>query len=699
MFNSEATKKFFSSMAKTDGISVEYDERTMEPRSYKGNKVILPTPNELTSEVWEGMAHKEVSFLYKENQWLLESPATDKDQQDPVYNTAKRIIGDHIAERNRYGEYEGRDQALSRNRGRITKELQESQPQLTDSGVKLDEKGEVIKSLLEWDLRTRKEFMEYDVKIQPDYAEGSLTCPGFDSMMEDIMKLENQEDMDQLLQDLLQFEPPPEEPDGGEGDDSDESGDEPGEDDNGDGNEGQGEENQEEQEEESEGEDEQEGDDGDGDGDPDDSSGDSSPDSDGDGVDDERDSEDSEPGDEDEQDGEDGEGSNGEGNTEPGDAEGQAGGSPDGEDQDGDGEERPGDTGGPGQGNDGSPHDSTIVDDHHGTGSGTTADSGVIKELPEVPLDLSEVATQFKDTEVKRNSHEMLEAEREFERKHQIDRATEYIPLAQSNLITGKELDDHPYYHGTYFCSKVAVSEYHQSSTISRQIKRYLQAISQESWLYGQRRGKLSNRSISRIYGGQRQPRIYKKRQSTMLNNDTAISLLMDCSGSMMNTKYNIAAACCLCLSETLSAVGIVHEILGFTEDNYTEHYEFKNFGENIASTKLLNRLTSNAVDPGCNADGESLAFAAERLLRRPEKSKVMIVFSDGQPAGSYSGDGSAYLMKICKKIEEETPVKLHGIGICSGAVRKYYKSCEVINDPQQLDRALMTLLKSQVLK
>lgn len=91
--------------------------------------------------------------------------------------------------------------------------------------------------------------------------------------------------------------------------------------------------------------------------------------------------------------------------------------------------------------------------------------------------------------------------------------------------------------------------------------------------------------------------------------------------------------------------------------------------------------------------------LAAERLLSRKEKNKVMIVLSDGQPAGNYGGSGSDYLRYICDKIETETPIQLHGIGIQSDAVGKFYKSNETIYNLSQLEPALLNVLKRNILR
>jgi len=655
MFNSEATRKFFSTLTESEGIKVQYERHTAEPRSYQGGKVVLPYPDEMTIDQWEGMAHKEVSYLYGENQWLLDpwkSKESSPQGQDELRETTKRILSDHIAERNRYGDYDGRDNALTRNRGRITKDLQTSQPQLTDSGVKLDEQGEIVKSVLDWDLRSRKEFMGLDIQLQGDYSKGSLSCKAFDSLIEEsLMDCSSQEELDDLLTKILQFEPPEEQEDNSQGDDEDDT---------------------------------------DGDSSDDNNSGSNGdPDASDDGAEQSEES-DEESGEADEAPGEKHndtgeepqEGTSEPSDGEQGDSEGQSS------------QEEPSDSESQARGRigDGTAEGSQINDDHLGTGEATTGEG----EIPEVPLDISSVAKEFKDTSVEEGTQELLDAEKNYKRKYKSNRET-YVPLGKQKIVTAKMFDDNKGNLDDYPGNKYDIDEYYAKSLVSRQIKKYLQALSQDSYLYGQKKGRLSNRSISRCYSGVREPRIFKQRKSTRLNNDTAVQLMMDCSGSMGGLKYGVAAASCLCLSNTLTAIGIAHEILGFAENYRLDTYEFKKFNEVMTVPKLTDRFCNSLVDTGCNADGESLTLGVERLLARPEKNKVMIIFSDGQPAGHFGGCGRTHLKGVCEKIETKTPVKLHGIGICSSAVREYYKSYQVISDPEQLDAALMELLKSQV--
>lgn len=236
------------------------------------------------------------------------------------------------------------------------------------------------------------------------------------------------------------------------------------------------------------------------------------------------------------------------------------------------------------------------------------------------------------------------------------------------------------------------------SSTVSKQVSKYLKALVSESYTYGQKRGKIHMKNMHRIISQKpmpgTSPSIFKKRNSSVLKTDTAVTLLVDCSGSMGGSKYATAAACVVALSETLTAIQVPHEILGFTESYGLTHYVFKNFSTTLTKEKLLNIMASDKINMNNNADGESLHWAAQRLLRRKESRKLLIVLSDGAPAGSFTGDGQAYLKQVAETIENESPIDLVGIGILTRAPERFYKNHIVVTHTEELDTTLFGLLK-----
>ncbi len=95
------------------------------------------------------------------------------------------------------------------------------------------------------------------------------------------------------------------------------------------------------------------------------------------------------------------------------------------------------------------------------------------------------------------------------------------------------------------------------------------------------------------------------------------------------------------------------------------------------------------------NVDGEALAWSHERLLKRPEERKILIVISDGAPVddSTLSANREDYLdnhlRQIILQIEKDSPIELQAIGI-GHDVTKYYKNALTINRAEELGEVLL---------
>jgi cobalamin biosynthesis protein CobT len=148
-------------------------------------------------------------------------------------------------------------------------------------------------------------------------------------------------------------------------------------------------------------------------------------------------------------------------------------------------------------------------------------------------------------------------------------------------------------------------------------------------------------------------------------------------------------------------------EIVGFTTDNHStkcravRHYPFKEFRERIASSQIAARMLwcKGSHDLGDllkgNADGDSVMLAASRLAPRKEGRKVLIVLSDGDPTEAGNSDADATL-RAAISASRKAGVEVHGIGICTHAVTRFYgPGSPVIRDPAGLPAALVQTLKT----
>lgn len=99
----------------------------------------------------------------------------------------------------------------------------------------------------------------------------------------------------------------------------------------------------------------------------------------------------------------------------------------------------------------------------------------------------------------------------------------------------------------------------------------------------------------------------------------------------------------------------------------------------------------------GGNDDSDALHFAYQRLARRKESRRILIVLSDGAPTDTYprsEGNADTNLRYICNYIQDKTPIELWGIGLEDTTVRRYYKLNTVIKDSKEINTHLMAIIK-----
>lgn len=255
---------------------------------------------------------------------------------------------------------------------------------------------------------------------------------------------------------------------------------------------------------------------------------------------------------------------------------------------------------------------------------------------------------------------------------------------------------------------------------ISKDLERAMRAKSLASWESGLRKGKLNSSALSRLSMGD--DRVFRKKHQN-ITNDVAVSLVVDASGSMSGGKIHTAAASAYALSSVLDRLKISHEVICFTtgsiengaemqaqERKYGIKYSryeslympiVKGFDERV-DTEIRKRFAwlPNVSFLRNNIDGECVDIAHRRLRMRKEKGKIMIVLSDGCPAG-HSGTGHGSLSKHLKDVVEgieRSGTKVIGIGINSSEVTKFYKKSVVVKDVSELPKGVITELRTMLM-
>lgn len=246
-----------------------------------------------------------------------------------------------------------------------------------------------------------------------------------------------------------------------------------------------------------------------------------------------------------------------------------------------------------------------------------------------------------------------------------------------------------------------------QVNVMRRKLERALSAKMARDWDYGKEDGRLDNKRLVGAFNGSRT--VFKEREDRR-EIDTAFTVLIDLSGSMRGSKAKVAQQCAMALAEAVDKTGVAYEVLGFNNTRpmprearlYTkdEHlyarqdpidmWVFKAFHERLFEAKgAMASIAGCAM--GCNSDGECVEQAYERLIARPEKRKVMMVLSDGQPACNGHSQRQ-YLRQVIEKISKDG-TDLVGIGILTDAVEQFYPKYTVVESVEDLAGSAMDQL------
>jgi hypothetical protein len=243
-----------------------------------------------------------------------------------------------------------------------------------------------------------------------------------------------------------------------------------------------------------------------------------------------------------------------------------------------------------------------------------------------------------------------------------------------------------------------------QSRAFANSIRRYIQAQTRTKVNTERYHGRLDKRSLIKlalppIDGGEWNKRLFYRMDKAPGMN-TAIHVLTDWSGSMQGPKMVYAADASGRLVHTFDRVlRVPVQLAAFT--NARSRCD-------IGLIKGFNDRSLSPIDIAvgfsrfykfslANNDADAVMWAYNQLMRRGEERKILIVLSDGCPAGSWAGSGSANLKYVTKTIQKEGKVELYGVGIMSSAVTTYYENCKVLNDPSEINRTLFNIIKEGV--
>lgn len=299
----------------------------------------------------------------------------------------------------------------------------------------------------------------------------------------------------------------------------------------------------------------------------------------------------------------------------------------------------------------------------------------------------------------------------------------EYLVYTKEFDVIGPPVDEMKHYKD-HMLESLDDTVRHVVGPLQKNLERLIMAKQRSRWTPGLRSGRVNASSLYKLKTGD--DRVFRRRQTEGKTKDVAVTVLMDLSGSMShNARIERAVEAGYAMGQVLSRVGVDFELLGFTTKYQTLNSEerktmndeenkmgrqysrydriympvFKSFTERFGSEqKKRMAVTPHYLDMSGNLDGESVEYACERLMKRPNERKVLFVLSDGQPAAM--GDFHAqhwHLVSTVKKFSE-LGIDIFGIGIETDVVKNFYPDYAVLNDVSSLPTTLMEQLRRVML-
>lgn len=202
---------------------------------------------------------------------------------------------------------------------------------------------------------------------------------------------------------------------------------------------------------------------------------------------------------------------------------------------------------------------------------------------------------------------------------------------------------------------------------------------------------------------------------------DTALTILLDNSGSMRGQPIVMSAMACEIIAQILEKFQIRTEIIGFTTADW-KGGKARKMWENLGSPRNPGRLNElrhiiyksanqsfkkARVNLGLmlkegilkeNIDGEALLFAKARLLQREEKRKILMVISDGTPIDDSTASANDediltnHLQHVINKIEKQSKIEIVGVGI-GHYTGDFYKNSITIKKLEELGDVMIEKL------
>lgn len=218
-----------------------------------------------------------------------------------------------------------------------------------------------------------------------------------------------------------------------------------------------------------------------------------------------------------------------------------------------------------------------------------------------------------------------------------------------------------------------------QSQQLRTRLAAQMEARAREKQVHRRQGNRLDGRVVHRLFVGD--TRVFAKREHKRKVN-TAVQILLDCSGSMGGGKIVTARQAALA-----AALGIA-QIPGckVAAAAFPDIVLLKGFDETARGAAGRFLIQANGGTPM----GEAMVWAAGQLAVRREDRKMLVVITDGEP------NDSKLVQTLVRKYRQSA-VEVVGIGIATDAVKRLFPASVVIQSVDDLAAALFSVVKERL--
>ena len=226
---------------------------------------------------------------------------------------------------------------------------------------------------------------------------------------------------------------------------------------------------------------------------------------------------------------------------------------------------------------------------------------------------------------------------------------------------------------------------------LARELKALLASAAEDGWDGAQEEGQLDGRRLSQLICQPAERRLFRRPHMEPMA-DAAVTLLVDCSGSMKVHAESVALLSDV-LIRALDQAGVPCELLGFTTGawnggrvvrqwrqagcparpgrlNELQHLVFKTFDQpwRRARPDIAAMLEAHLFREG--VDGEAVDWACSRLLKQEARVHLLIVISDGCPTDTATQQANVdqyldqHLREVVARRQAQDGVRIAGLGL-----------------------------------